>query len=240
MRFVVGRTRPAARRNANKTLPRFSSISVLLFASTSIGSRAMSRLACAEECGSYFFVMKKTQIKLALFCAGLFAIASIGRGEGVPNVDVTVSDATGRLTYRGKTDANGVFATRPVVAGAYVVQFNAKNARVDQNDYAIYAAAGHRRVVADAISGAKLSGAGVAMRLKPAARTPIIGQVALGGVDALGTKIVNGVRYVLLPPATGDLGPRWVDEGTQAARNVTRIRMDDPDMIKPAPLGMAH
>ena len=78
------------------------------------------------------------------------------------------------------------------------------------------------------------------MRLKPTASTPIIGQVALGGVNALGTKIVNGVRYVLLPPATGDLGPRWVEEGTQAARNVRRIRVDDPDMIKPTPGLTAH
>jgi hypothetical protein len=184
--------------------------------------------------------MTKRQINRALFYAGLLAIASIVRGGGVPNVEVTVSDATGKLTYRGKTDGSGVFATGPVAAGNYVVQFKAGNAAVDRNDYAIYAAAGYRRVVADAISGAAFSGAGVAVRLKPTAPTPIIGQVALGGVNALGTKIVNGVRYVLLPPATGDLGPRWVQEGTQAARNVRRIRVDDPNMVKSAPLGMAH
>jgi hypothetical protein len=187
-----------------------------------------------------FFVMKKTHIKLPLFCAGVLMIVSAVRGGGVPNVEVTVSDATGRLTYRNKTDASGVFATGPVAAGNYVVQFNAKHAALNRSDYAIYAAAGHRRMIADAISGATFAGAGVAMRLKPTTATPIIGQVAVGGVNALGTKIVKGVRYVLLPPQTGDLGPRWVAEGTQAARNVTRIRVEDANMVKPAPLGMAH
>ena len=184
--------------------------------------------------------MTKRQIKQVLFCAGLLLIAPVIRGGGVPNVQVTVSDATGKLAYRGKTDVSGVFATGPIAPGNYVVQFNATKAAVDRNDYAIYAAAGHRRVVADGISGATFAGTGVAMRLKPTVTTPVIGQVVVGGVDALGTKIVNGVRYVLLPPATGDLGPRWVQEGTQAARNVTRIRVDDPNMVKPAPLGMAH
>jgi hypothetical protein len=184
--------------------------------------------------------MKTKQIMGAVFIVPLLAIASIVYGAAVSNVDVTVSDATGRLIYRGKTDTNGVFGTGQVAAGDYVVQFNAKNAAVNRSDYAIYAAAGHRRVVAHDISGRQFAGAGVAMRLKSVARTPIIGQVALGGVNALGTKIVKGVRYVLLPPATGDIGPRWVEEGTQAARNVTRIQFDDPNMIKAAPLGMAH
>jgi hypothetical protein len=186
------------------------------------------------------FPPMRNRMKLIALCACLVTAASVACAAGVPNVEVTISDAAGRLIYRGNTDANGVFATRQVTAGSYVVQFNAKKAAINRNDYAIYAAAGHTRVVADAISGAKFANGGVAMRLKPATATPIVGQVALGGVNALGTKIVNGVRYVLLPPSTGDLGPRWVEEGTQAARNVTRIRIDDPGMIKPAPPGMAH
>jgi hypothetical protein len=166
--------------------------------------------------------------------------ASIAYGGGVENIEVTVSDAAGRLTYRGKTDSNGVFASRPVAAGEYVVQFKGKNVAANRKDYAIFAAAGHSRVVADAISGAQFTGGGVAMRLKSTASTPVIGQVALGGVDGLGTKIVKGVRYVLVPPATGELAPRWVEEGTEAARNVTRIHIDDPAMVKAPPALMAR
>lgn len=184
--------------------------------------------------------MKKKGIGFLLVCAGFFGAASALQAGGVSNVDVTVSDASGRLTYRGKTDANGVFATRRVAPGNYVVQFQAKKAAATRNDYAIFAAAGSHSVVADAVSGAKFSGAGVAMRLKPTSATPIIGQVALGGVNALRTKIVKGARYVLLPPGTGDLAPRWVREGTHPARNISRIRVDEPDLIKASPLGAAQ
>jgi hypothetical protein len=179
--------------------------------------------------------MKKNLASFLLFCTGLLGAASLALGGGVADVDVTVSDAAGKLTFRGKTDARGTFATRPVAPGDYVVQFKARNAALNRSDYAIFAAAGHRRVVADAIAGAKFAGAGVAMRLKPTVSTPIMGQVAAGGVNALGTKIVNGVRYVLRPPATGEMGPRWVEEGTLGMRNVTRIHIDDPGMIKPPP-----
>ncbi len=203
------------------------------------GQSTTPTAACNEKCVSYFLAVKNSLLFFVLFAGTVATALGLGAG-GVPNVEVTISDAAGHLNYRGKTDANGVFATHQVPAGNYVIQLKAKNAAITRNDYAIFAAAGHQRVVADAISGATFTGAGVAMRLKPTASTPIIGQVALGGVNALGTKIVRGTRYVLLPPATGDLGPRWVEEGTSAARNVTRVRMDDPEMIKPPPALIAH
>ena len=184
--------------------------------------------------------MKKKGTGFLLICAGVLGAVSALEAGGVRNVDVTVSDAAGRLIYRGKTDTNGVFASGRVAPGNYVIQFQAKQAAATRNDYAIFAAAGNHSVVAEAVSGAKFSGGGVAMRLKPASATPIIGQVALGGVEALRTKIVKGVRYVLLPPETGDVGPRWVREGTHPARNISRIRVDEPSLIKSSPSGTAH
>jgi hypothetical protein len=184
--------------------------------------------------------MKKKGRGLLLVCASFFAAVSTLSASGVPNVDVTISDASGRLTYRGKTDAHGVFVTGRVRPGNYVVQFQAKNAAANRNDYAIFAAAGKHNVVADAVPGAKFAGAGVAVRLKLATGTPIIGQVALGGVNALRTKIVKGVRFVLLPPATGDLGARWVAEGTHPARNIIRLRVDEPSLIKANFSGVAQ
>jgi hypothetical protein len=178
--------------------------------------------------------MKQNSVKGILFCAALFVAAATGYGAGVSNVEVTVSDAAGRLTYRGKTDANGVFATGKIAPGNYVVQLRAKNAKVRRNDYGIFAAAGHHRVVAEAVPGSKFASAGVALRLKPATSTVIIGQVAIGGPNELGTRIVNGRRMVLLPPETGDVGPRWVEEGTASGRNISRVKFDDPNMLKPA------
>jgi hypothetical protein len=184
--------------------------------------------------------MKKNWLGFLCFCAGLLVAAPAVHAGGVPNVDVTVSDAAGRLTYRGKTDANGVFTTRRVAPGNYVVQFQAKTAAANRRDYAIYAAAGRHSVVADAVAGSRFSGGGVAMRLKPTTTTPIIGQVALGGVNELRTRIVNGVRYVLLPPETGTPSARWVEEGTHPARNIGRIAVDEPSMIKANATGEAR
>ena len=184
--------------------------------------------------------MKKNWLWFLWFCAGLLVAASAVHAGGVPNVDVTVSNGAGRLTYRGKTDANGVFATGRVAPGNYVVQFQAKKAAANRDDYAIFVAAGRQKIVADAISEAKFSGAGVAVRVKPATRTPIMGQVVLGGVNELRTKIVKGVRYVLRQPETGDVAPRWVEEGTQSARNLSRIRIDDSAMIKANLSGVTH
>src|SRR4051812_22771862 len=178
--------------------------------------------------------MKQNSVKGFLFWTALFVAAATVHGAGVANVEVTVSDAAGRLTYRGKTDANGVFATGKVAAGNYVVQLRAKNAKVSRNDYGIFAAAAHQRVVADAVAGSKFASPGVAVRLKPTTSTVIVGQVAIGGPNELGTKIVNGRRLVLLPPETGDVGPRWVEEGTTSGRNITRVKNEDPNMLKPA------
>lgn len=174
-------------------------------------------------------------VSFALVFAALLPL----QAGGIPNVDTTVSDASGKLVYRGKTDANGVFASGQVPAGDYVVQFKAKNAAPNRNDYAIYAAAGHQKVVADAVAGTKLAGAGVAIRLKSTTKTPIIGQVAVGGVNALGTKIVNGKRYVLVAQ-TGDVAPRWVEEGSDTGRNITRIHIEDPAFIKSYNMNAAH
>ena len=184
--------------------------------------------------------MKKNRGKGILFCVGLWLAGSFVHAAGVPNVDVTISDGSGRVAYRGRTDNNGIFASAKVVPGNYIVQFNAKNAAASRADYGIFAAAGHHRIVAEAVAGSKLAGAGVAMRVNATTATPIIGQVAVGGANGLGTRIVNGKRYVLVAPQTGDLGPRWVEEGTTTGRNVTRINVEDGSLIKANSMGAAH
>jgi hypothetical protein len=188
----------------------------------------------------YFYSMRGTLFAVVFACAVVGLVASDAHGN-VSGMDVTVSDAAGRLVYRGKTDAAGAFGTGRVAPGVYVVQLNAKKVALDRNDYGIFAAGGTHRVVADAVEGAKFASGGVAMRLKLKTATPIIGQVALGGTSALGTKIVDGTRYILMAPQTGsNIGPRWVEEGTQPARNVTRLRTDVADelyQIKSHPTG---
>jgi len=83
--------------------------------------------------------MKNSLLFLLSFAAIVVTASSLD-AAGVPDVVVTISDASGHLNYRGKTDANGVFATQQVPAGTYVIQFKAKDA-ARRNDYAIFAAA---------------------------------------------------------------------------------------------------
>src|SRR4051794_38279828 len=159
--------------------------------------RTRARFFAERERIIIFRTMKGTLIRVIGVGAMLVAFASVA-WAGVAGVQVTVSDHAGKLVYRGRTDASGVFSTPGVASGDYVVQLNSNDASAERKDYAIFAAAGKHRVVADAIEGAKLRAGGVALRLKVAPGTPIMGQIVLGGVNALGTKIVNGKRFVLV------------------------------------------
>jgi hypothetical protein len=186
--------------------------------------------------------MHKKAMRLTIVCVVLSFLTPSARA-GISGLEVIVSDSGGQLVHRGKTDSTGAFATRQLPAGNYVVQFRGRTAAADRNDYAFFVAGAKHRVVADAVEGSTLTSRGVAMRLKLAHGTPIVGQAALGGVQGLGTKIVNGRRYILVPPETGTApAPRWVEEGTQRTRNLSRISIyaDDWAQIKQGGVGALH
>ena len=175
-----------------------------------------------------------------LLCSFLLLVASSVQAA-ISAMNVTVSDADGRLTYRGKTDADGTFSTGRIAPGNYVVQFNGKGGSVAAGEYAIVVGAGRHKVVAESVTGEKLVGGGVAMRLKAPAGTRISGQVAQGRADALGTRIVNGRRYVLAVASIGsNLGPRWVEEGAPSDLNVRRYNIDTIRELQDRGAGMAH
>ena len=46
-------------------------------------------------------------------------LASIAYGAAVPTIDVTVSTLAGKVAFRGKTDAEGVFTTPNLAPGSY-------------------------------------------------------------------------------------------------------------------------
>ena len=56
-----------------------------------------------------------------------FAIACMAYGA-VPPLNVTVSDASGKVAFRGKTDAQGTFTTDKIKPGVYDVQFTSTSA----------------------------------------------------------------------------------------------------------------
>lgn len=97
---------------------------------------------------------------------------------GVSPINVTVSDAGGKASFKGVTNANGTFATAKLKPGNYVVQFNSTSGGMRGNRYAIVVSAGMKKVAAAAVPGEKFAGGGVALRVVVGAGLNITGQVA--------------------------------------------------------------
>jgi hypothetical protein len=110
----------------------------------------------------------------------LFLVAASFADAGVPSMNVTVSDSTGKAAFKGATKADGGFATSPLQPGNYVVQFSAKNPSMKGGQYSIIVAAGKKKVVANAVAGEKFLGGGVAMKVEVGTGLNIIGQVWSG------------------------------------------------------------
>lgn len=140
----------------------------------------------------------------------LLIAASIAYG-GVPAVNVTVSDPSGKGAYNGTTNASGVFATSNLKPGNYVVQFNSKSGAMKGNHYAIVVSAGKKKVAASAVPGEKFAGGGVALKVDVGAGLKITGQVAAETKGA----VKDGKKMVWVPPMLGSNMPgRWVEEGS--------------------------
>lgn len=110
----------------------------------------------------------------------LLLVAASVANAGVPPLNVTVSDSTGKAAFKGGTKGGGDFATAKLQPGNYVVQFTTKNASVRGSQYSIVVAAGKKKVVANAVAGEKLLGAGIAMKVEVGAGLNITGQVVAG------------------------------------------------------------
>lgn len=109
----------------------------------------------------------------------LLVVASVANA-GVPSMNVTVSDSTGKAAFKGATKGDGDFATAKLQPGNYVVQFTTKNTSLKGGQYSIVIAAGKKKVVANAVAGEKFLGGGVAMKVEVGAGLNITGQVVAG------------------------------------------------------------
>ena len=144
----------------------------------------------------------------------LLFVAGMAHGS-VPPLTVTVSDAGGKATYKGATDANGTFATGKLKAGNYVVQFNSKGALKGRN-YALVVSAGKKKVMADSVAGEKFAGGGVAMRINVGDGLNIAGQITTGLKTMVDT---NGKKVVWIPQKLGSSLPaHWAAEDSAEAK----------------------
>lgn len=110
----------------------------------------------------------------------LFLVVAAAANGGIPPMNVMVSDAAGKLAYKGATKSDGGFATEKLQPGNYVVQLSAKNSSLKSGHYSIIVAAGKKKVVADSVAGEKFLAGGVALRVEVGAGLGIVGQVSAG------------------------------------------------------------
>lgn len=134
---------------------------------------------------------------------------------GVPAMNVTVSDASGKAAYKGATNSSGTFATAKLTPGNYVVQFNSKSPTVKGNHYAVVVSSGKKKVAASAVPGEKFNGGGVALKVDVGNGLNITGQVA----EESKTAMKDGKKMVYIPPTLGSNMPgRWVPEDSAEAK----------------------
>jgi hypothetical protein len=103
-----------------------------------------------------------------------------------PALDVKVTTTSGIVVYRGNTDADGMFTTKSLTPGSYVVQFNAKEP-IAGKSLALIVHAGKTESSADSVPASKFSKGGVAMRIEVSSATPLTGQVAPAGTKMAST-----------------------------------------------------
>ena len=72
-------------------------------------------------------------------------VAGATNGAGIPSMNVTVSDAAGKLAFKGATKSDGGFATEKLQPGNYVVQLTSKNSALKSGQYSIIIAAGKKK-----------------------------------------------------------------------------------------------
>jgi hypothetical protein len=164
------------------------------------------------------------------------ATATYGR---IPAIKVIVSDASGKVAFKGVTNADATFATEVLPAGDYVVQFGSTSAELKGKQYLLVVSAGNKKVIADAVAGEQFAGGGVAMRLKVAPGLQIAGQVAnqestvVQGLTKV--RVINGKRYVWVQSTLGsNLGPHWEAEGTARSKNVSVLSHDKMRQLQDA------
>jgi hypothetical protein len=158
----------------------------------------------------------KTKVVTAFIALASLA-GSVTYGA-VPSISVMVADSSGRTAYKGALDSKGSFGTGVLKPGGYVVQFNSKSVPKD-GKYALVISAGKKKMVANAVEGAKFNGGGVAMRIDVGAGLAITGQVAAdtgAGNAPMGN---NGKPMVWIPKQLGsNMAAHWAESDSAEAK----------------------
>lgn len=158
---------------------------------------------------------------MKIFTRGLTIILIVAAAPviyaALPPINVTVSDSSGKLAYKGATDSKGVFASPKLSPGNYAVQFTSKSAAKGSH-YTLVVSAGAKKVAANAVAAEKLAGGGVAMKIDVGAGLNITGQVAAEDKSSapMGK---NGKPMVWIPKQLGsNMAPHWAESDSAEAK----------------------
>lgn len=109
------------------------------------------------------YAMKMFVRYVPLLLALFLASSMLG---AVPPIHVLVSDASGKVVFKGTTNASGAFATGKLQPANYVVQFTSTNLAMKGHHYGLVVSAGKARVSANAVPGEKfIAAGGIAMKI---------------------------------------------------------------------------
>lgn len=135
---------------------------------------------------------------------------------GVPQINVTVSDPSGKTAFKGVTDTRGIFVSPKLPPGNYAVQFQTNSAPKNSH-YTLVLVAGTKKAAANAVTAEKLAAAGVAMKINNAAGVNIQGQVS--AEDKLTRIGKNGKLMVWIPKKIGsNLPAHWAESDSAEAK----------------------
>jgi len=162
-------------------------------------------------------VQKKSLLPRLIVIALTMGLSAPLAGGAVPLLKIVVADSSGKLAYKGTTDASGLFATAKLPPGNYAIQITANNAPPDSR-YTMVVSAGTKKVAANAIAAEKLAGRGVALKIDVAAGLNITGQVVV--LDKNNSPIGrNGKAMVWITRRTGsNLPPHWAESDSAEAK----------------------
>ena len=156
---------------------------------------------------------------------------------GVPALQVSVSDESGKAAYKGTTNAGGTFATAKLTPGKYTVQLNSKSPAMKGKSYTVVLSSGAKKVASNSVPGEKFIGGGVAVKVDVANGLNITGQVA----EESKTAMKDGKKMIYIPPALGSNMPgRWVPEDSAEAKTAkSRTHLSTKDVQKMQESGSA-
>ena len=174
-------------------------------------------------------------------CALALVAVGASAAPGTVSFDVLVKQKpNGTSVFQGKTDSRGNFATPPLNAGSYSVEFRSKQAAAMKGREITIAINSGKGESTQSTAPADKFASGVAMNFEIKKPTKLTGQVGAdagaeavasskGPVVAGSVKIINGKRFVWMPPELGsNMGGKWVPEGSPGApkANVQRGNRD--------------